>query len=253
MVEAASRGHPQLQARARRARAASRCGAARPRCTTRRSEVHSTLAALRDAACARATRRSPTRRWCTPGRCIKEHVALRERRAQPDRRFPGRHANSHASTGVPIARQGLQDRPDVMKTIVAPGLKARMLGIRGWFSTNILGNRDGEVLDDPDSFKTKEVSQARRARNDLAADIAIPSCTADIVPQGSHRVLPAARRRRRKAGTTSTSSDGSAIRCRSRSTSCAATRSWRRRSCSISCCSWTSRSAPGFSGIQEWL
>src|SRR6185295_14429550 len=42
---------------------------------------------------------------------------------------------------------------------IAPGLKARMLGVKGWFSTNILGNRDGEVLDDPDSFRTKEVSK----------------------------------------------------------------------------------------------
>jgi len=46
-----------------------------------------------------------------------------------------------------------------MKTILAPGLKARALGIEGWFSTNILGNRDGAVLDDPDNFKTKEVSK----------------------------------------------------------------------------------------------
>jgi len=46
-----------------------------------------------------------------------------------------------------------------MKTILAPGLKARQLGINGWFSTNILGNRDGEVLDDPDAFKTKEESK----------------------------------------------------------------------------------------------
>src|SRR5882724_3521899 len=46
-----------------------------------------------------------------------------------------------------------------MKTVVAPGLKARMLGLSGWFSTNILGNRDGEVLDDPESFKSKEVSK----------------------------------------------------------------------------------------------
>jgi myo-inositol-1-phosphate synthase len=47
----------------------------------------------------------------------------------------------------------------LMKTIIAPGLKARMLGLHGWYSTNILGNRDGEVLDDPDSFKTKEESK----------------------------------------------------------------------------------------------
>ncbi|HEY5403730.1 MAG TPA: inositol-3-phosphate synthase, partial [Pyrinomonadaceae bacterium] len=46
-----------------------------------------------------------------------------------------------------------------MKTIIAPGLKSRMLGLHGWYSTNILGNRDGEVLDDPDSFKTKEESK----------------------------------------------------------------------------------------------
>ena len=46
-----------------------------------------------------------------------------------------------------------------MKTVLAPALKTRMLGLNGWFSTNILGNRDGEVLDDPDSFKTKEVSK----------------------------------------------------------------------------------------------
>jgi myo-inositol-1-phosphate synthase len=46
-----------------------------------------------------------------------------------------------------------------MKTILAPGMKARMLGIRGWYSTNILGNRDGEVLDDADSFKAKEVTK----------------------------------------------------------------------------------------------
>jgi myo-inositol-1-phosphate synthase len=46
-----------------------------------------------------------------------------------------------------------------MKTVLAPALKARLLGVKGWFSTNILGNRDGEVLDDPQSFKTKEESK----------------------------------------------------------------------------------------------
>ena len=46
-----------------------------------------------------------------------------------------------------------------MKTILAPGFKSRLLGLNGWFSTNILGNRDGEVLDDPGSFKTKEESK----------------------------------------------------------------------------------------------
>ncbi len=61
--------------------------------------------------------------------------------------------------GVPIGGKDFKTGQTLMKTILAPGLKARMLGIDGWFSTNILGNRDGAVLDDPDSFKTKEESK----------------------------------------------------------------------------------------------
>ncbi|MFL2541334.1 MAG: inositol-3-phosphate synthase, partial [Candidatus Latescibacterota bacterium] len=61
--------------------------------------------------------------------------------------------------GVCLGGKDFKTGQTLMKTLLAPGLKARMLGVRGWFSTNILGNRDGEVLDDPDSFKTKEVSK----------------------------------------------------------------------------------------------
>jgi len=61
--------------------------------------------------------------------------------------------------GVPIAGKDFKTGQTLMKTILAPGFKARHLGVSGWFSTNILGNRDGEVLDDPDSFKTKEESK----------------------------------------------------------------------------------------------
>jgi len=64
-----------------------------------------------------------------------------------------------AENEVPIGGKDFKTGQTLMKTIVAPGLKARMLGLRGWFSTNILGNRDGEVLDDPESFKTKEESK----------------------------------------------------------------------------------------------
>jgi myo-inositol-1-phosphate synthase len=64
-----------------------------------------------------------------------------------------------AEEGIPIAGKDFKTGQTLMKTIVAPGLKARMLGIKGWFSTNILGNRDGEVLDDPESFRSKEVSK----------------------------------------------------------------------------------------------
>jgi myo-inositol-1-phosphate synthase len=62
--------------------------------------------------------------------------------------------------GVPIAGKDFKTGQTLMKTIIAPGLRARMLGLHGWFSTNILGNRDGEVLDDPGSFRTKELSKA---------------------------------------------------------------------------------------------
>ena len=64
-----------------------------------------------------------------------------------------------AQRGVPIAGKDFKTGQTLMKTLLAPGLKARMLGLRGWYSTNILGNRDGEVLDDPENFKTKEVSK----------------------------------------------------------------------------------------------
>ena len=63
------------------------------------------------------------------------------------------------SNNVPICGKDFKTGQTLMKTIIAPGLKARMLGVDGWFSTNILGNRDGEVLDDPESFKTKEESK----------------------------------------------------------------------------------------------
>jgi myo-inositol-1-phosphate synthase len=60
---------------------------------------------------------------------------------------------------VPVCGKDFKTGQTLMKTILAPGFKSRLLGVSGWFSTNILGNRDGEVLDDPDSFKSKEVSK----------------------------------------------------------------------------------------------
>jgi myo-inositol-1-phosphate synthase len=64
-----------------------------------------------------------------------------------------------AETRAPVAGKDLKTGQTLIKTIVAPGLKARLIGVSGWYSTNILGNRDGEVLDDPESFKTKEESK----------------------------------------------------------------------------------------------
>ncbi len=60
---------------------------------------------------------------------------------------------------VPVGGKDFKTGQTLLKTVIAPGLKARLLGVKGWYSTNILGNRDGEVLDDPESFKTKEESK----------------------------------------------------------------------------------------------
>lgn len=74
-------------------------------------------------------------------------------------------------TGVPICGKDFKTGQTLMKTILAPGLKTRMLGLDGWYSTNILGNRDGEVLDDPESFKTKEESKLSVLEHILQPDV----------------------------------------------------------------------------------
>jgi myo-inositol-1-phosphate synthase len=85
--------------------------------------------------------------------------------------------------GTPIAGKDFKTGQTLMKTILAPGLKARSLGIHGWFSTNILGNRDGEVLDDPDNFKTKEVSKLG-----VLEDILEPELHPDLYKDLYHKV-----------------------------------------------------------------
>ena len=72
---------------------------------------------------------------------------------------------------VPICGKDFKTGQTLIKTIIAPGLKARLLGLSGWFSTNILGNRDGEVLDDPDSFRTKEESKLSVLEHILQPDV----------------------------------------------------------------------------------
>lgn len=72
---------------------------------------------------------------------------------------------------VPIAGKDFKTGQTLIKTIIAPGLKARMLGLSGWFSSNILGNRDGEVLDDPQSFRSKEVTKGSVLDSILQADL----------------------------------------------------------------------------------
>src|SRR5690349_2584967 len=90
--------------------------------------------------------------------CLREGVPYANGAPNLEVDFPAAHALAR-KTQTPIAGKDFKTGQTLMKTILAPGLKARLLGLRGWFSTNILGNRDGEVLDDPDNFKTKEVSK----------------------------------------------------------------------------------------------
>ena len=81
--------------------------------------------------------------------------------ANQDLGSPSRGSRGMAeSAGVPIGGKDFKTGQTLVKTILAPGLKARLLGVEGWFSTNILGNRDGEVLDDPESFRSKEITKA---------------------------------------------------------------------------------------------
>ena len=122
---------------------------------------------------------------------------------------------------VPISGKDFKSGQTLMKTVLAPMFKTRMLGVSGWFSTNILGNRDGEVLDQPENFKTK------RSASCLLSTISsnrrnIQTCTVMfIIRYASTTILPV--RIIRKHGTTSIFSAGWAIRWKSRLTSCAAT------------------------------
>ncbi|MFC1222908.1 inositol-3-phosphate synthase [Pedobacter sp. BG31] len=86
-------------------------------------------------------------------------------------------------TNTPIAGKDFKTGQTLMKTILAPGLAARSLGVNGWFSDNILGNRDGLVLDDPDNFKTKEVSKLG-----VLEDIFKPELNHDLYGDMYHKI-----------------------------------------------------------------
>lgn len=86
-------------------------------------------------------------------------------------------------TGTPIGGKDFKTGQTLMKTILAPGLQARVLGIKGWFSSNILGNRDGYVLDHPDNFKTKEVSKLS-----VLEDILQPEVNPELYGELYHKV-----------------------------------------------------------------
>ena len=90
---------------------------------------------------------------------IMEGVPFANGAPEPDLRLPGHGAAGQGPRASPIGGKDFKTGQTMVKTVLAPMFKARMLGVAGWYSTNILGNRDGEVLDDPESFKTKEESK----------------------------------------------------------------------------------------------
>ncbi|MFN7979783.1 MAG: inositol-3-phosphate synthase [Vicinamibacterales bacterium] len=104
-----------------------------------------------------------------------------------------------AKTGAPLAGNDMKTGQTLVKTIIAPGLKARMIGVKGWCSTNILGNRDGEVLDDPESFKTKEESK-KSALDYMLPAAALPRALQGHLARRAHQLLPAARRQQGRLG-----------------------------------------------------
>ena len=112
---------------------------------------------------------------------------------------PALHGAGGKQNGVPIGGKDFKTGQTLMKTILAPGFKARLLGLEGWYSTNILGNRDGEVLDDPESFKTQGSVEARRARAHPPA-APLPRPLRQHPPRRAHQLLPAARRQQRGLG-----------------------------------------------------
>jgi len=135
---------------------------------------------------------------------------------------------------LPIAGKDFKTGQTLVKSGFAPIIGTRMLGLNGWFSTNILGNRDGLVLDEPANFRTKEVSKLSTLESILVSDD-----QPDLYSNYYHKVrinYYPPRNDNKEAGTTSTSSAGWAIPCRSRSTSCAATRSWPLRCAWICAC-----------------
>ena len=118
--------------------------------------VHSSLAAFEAGLDASDEAIAPSAIYAYA--CLKSGVPYANGAPNLSLDFPAMHELAKKQ-GLPIAGKDFKTGQTMVKTVLAPMLKARMLGLTGWYSTNILGNRDGEVLDDPESFKTKEMSK----------------------------------------------------------------------------------------------
>ncbi|MFN2250751.1 MAG: inositol-3-phosphate synthase, partial [Anaerolineae bacterium] len=121
-----------------------------------RSEVHQTIEAFEKGLVENHVDIPPSMIYAYAA--IKEGIPYANGAPNLSGDVPALEALSR-ETGSPICGKDFKTGQTLIKTILAPGFKARQLGVKGWFSTNILGNRDGEVLDDPESFKTKEESK----------------------------------------------------------------------------------------------
>jgi myo-inositol-1-phosphate synthase len=123
---------------------------------TSRSQAHASIDAFEKGLREDDPSISPTQIYAWA--CLKEGVPFANGAPNLGVDFPAADLLAKESQ-TPIAGKDFKTGQTLMKTVIAPGLKARMLGLAGWYSTNILGNRDGEVLDEPASFKTKEQSK----------------------------------------------------------------------------------------------
>ncbi len=120
------------------------------------TEVHASLAAFEDGLRSSHDDISPSQIYAYA--CIKLGVPYANGAPNMSADIPALLELAR-KTETPVAGKDFKTGQTWMKTVLAPGLKARLLGLEGWYSTNILGNRDGEVLDDPESFKSKEVTK----------------------------------------------------------------------------------------------
>ncbi|MEM9068884.1 MAG: inositol-3-phosphate synthase [Myxococcota bacterium] len=120
------------------------------------TEVHDTVESFEKGLRESSPAISPSQVYCYA--CLMEGVAYANGAPNLTEELPCMRELSKRMH-APLAGKDFKTGQTLMKTILAPGLRARQLGVRGWFSTNILGNRDGEVLDDPENFKTKELSK----------------------------------------------------------------------------------------------
>ncbi len=130
--------------------------------------VHQNLAAFEEGLCKSDSEIAPSQIYAYAA--LKLRVPFANGAPNLTTDVPGLLELSRKNE-VPICGKDFKTGQTYMKTLLAPGFKARMLGVRGWFSTNILGNRDGEVLEDPGSFKTKEETKLSVLEHILQPDL----------------------------------------------------------------------------------